>query len=183
MKNKIVLLLITSLCICKSFSIHSSVEDVGPYHGAGVLFTAGVLRGLDIFSNVTHKNECLSILPIIHDDWVEVSSKFHNATNYKEILEALKFTITIFEKLEQDVNKVRPDCKTMCSDIDQVIKNIKSHLMKKERLKLTLTHVFNNLGIIMGKYEMSKEELRAKHFYQGGVYFGRLLNFIILWDF
>ena len=191
MTNKFYLLIVFSVCLSLCLSDNYNLEFLGEKvqeskdypHGAATLFSVGFLRGLEIFRNVTHKNECLVILPVVHDDWVEVHAVVRNVTDYKSMLEAIKFVITKLEKLEKDVDKVRPDCNIMFNDLKMVVDRLKNYFMKKEKMKLVFSHLFNNIGSIIGKWEMVGEELRMQHFYQGGVYAGSLVKFAILWDF
>jgi len=158
-------------------------EDVSDrYHGAGVLFVAGFIRGVELFQNVTQSKECLSILPVIHDDWAEVSNKLRNVTNYKEMLEAVKFLLNKLEHLDGVFRDSRPYCKTMFEDVYKVLRRLRGYLTK-DKTKLILTHFLNNLGSIFGKIELMKEELRSEHWYRAGVDLGDLIRFSLFWDF
>jgi hypothetical protein len=158
-------------------------DDISPWHGAKTLFIAGFLRGLEVFRNVTHKRECLAILPVIHDDIVDICDRLHNVTDYQDMIDASRFILDKIEIFARKYKTCRPHCKQMFMDVRKVFMKVQKHLQGRESQRIIFKHLFENFGHTIQIVENMKDELRQKHFYQGGIQAGSLAKFVFLWDF
>ena len=158
-------------------------DDEHRHHGAKTLFVAGFLRGLGIFQNVTHKNECLSILPVLHDDGADIYNRIKNITDYREMVQAAKYIVAKIEHSEKKIMESRPDCRAMFQDIRTLMMRVRKHFTGKEKIEMVYTHLFQNLGVVIQKWENAKEHCRMHHFYRSGCATGDMMKFVLFWDF
>jgi hypothetical protein len=155
-----------------------------PEHGAGFLFIGGVIDGLEIFNNVTHRNECLSILPVFHDDLSDIYMAIHNFTENSDVIELLKFIVDKIEHIEKKIQLTENDCLLMAKDVRKVFDNVEVFFQKKTKILLEIfRHFFSNIGIFIEKMEFTKELLADKEWYRAGINSGKLLKLLFLWDY
>jgi hypothetical protein len=60
---------------------------------------------------------------------------------------------------------------------------VRKHFTGKEKIEMVYTHLFQNLGVVIHKWENAKEHCRLHHFYRSGCATGDLMKFVLFWDF
>jgi len=154
------------------------------YHGAGFLFVAGMIQGVQVFDNITHRNECLSLLPVLYDDLEDIYKKLDNVTSHTDLIDLLKFVVHKIEHIENKLEATEEDCKIMLLDIEKAIVSVDKFLKEKQKSgKIIFRHFFSNFGIFIQKIEESKGYFLQKEWYNAGYSFGDLMNFLFIWDY
>jgi len=159
-------------------------RDVGPDHGAKYFYLEGFYWGLHIYNNVTHKNECLSFLPDLHDDIVDIYYKFKNSTRDSDFIELIRYTLKKLDHIFQRIQDTREDCKIFKSEIREVNRDVCNYLHKQDHLfRKIIDHFLKNKDVVKNKIEKYKDRIRNKLWWNAGYLMGDLLNFIFIWDY
>jgi hypothetical protein len=163
---------------------NAEVQQEGKHDPADFYhFWAGFFNGLGVFKNVTHKKECLSILPVIHDDLYLINDRIKNITDYKDMIEALKFITQKLEHMNQKCEEVKPDCNIFIEEVRKVRDNVKKYLEQEGTKKKIIVHFYQNLGAVIEKWKDVIEHLKSKDPLGAGFALGDLVNYVILWDY
>jgi hypothetical protein len=161
---------------------NSDIQEVND-HGDNTLFWAGFFHGLGIFQNVTHKKECLAILPVVHDNWAAIRERVRNITDFKEMVEVFKFISQKLEEINKKCEETRPQCKLMWDDIREVKDNVKKYLQTEGMQAKIYQHFFQNLGTVIQKWQNIGDHCRDRDWFRAGCAYGDVIRFVILWDY
>jgi hypothetical protein len=163
--------------------INDIIQRNDTQHGAGALFLAGMFDGLHIFDNITYRNECLSVWPIIHDDVADIISIVRNITSDKDIFDALRLIIDKVEDLFTAMHSRKDVCMKMRTQIRSVLMKVGKFLKVKGRFNKMWSHFFSNFGMVIMKFEEARQVWLSRQWYQSGYIIGDLVSFVSLWDF
>lgn len=146
-------------------------------------FWAGFFNGIGIFKNVTHKKECLSIFPVIHDDICLIHDLIKKIKDFKDMIEALKFIIEKLEHITKKCEQIKPDCEIFAEDVQKVRDQVNKYLEREETRKKIFVHFYKNLEVVIQKWRNVIELLRLKDSLGAGNALGDFINFVVLWDY
>jgi hypothetical protein len=159
-------------------------RDVGPDHGATYLFFDGFYYGLQIYNNVTHRNECRAFIPDAHDDLVDIYYKFKNATSDSDCIELIRYALGKIDHILQRINDTRDDCRIYQSEMKEANRQVRQYLHDQEDYYRKIAdHILHNLGIITQKTENYKDDINNKEWRKAGFDMGDLIHFLTLWDY
>jgi hypothetical protein len=164
-----------------NLNYNSEIQNLDD-HGDNTVFWAGFLHGLGIFQNVTHKAECLAILPVVHDDLVAIHDRIRNITDFKEMIEASKFITQKLEEIYKKFDETSTPCKKMLDDIRKIKEKVIIYLQAAEIQKKIYLHLFQNLWTVIQKWQNIGDHCRDRDWYRAGYEFGDVVRFVFIWD-
>jgi hypothetical protein len=156
-----------------------SVEDYKE-HGDCWKFLHGFLNGTALFENVTRSDECLAILPVLHDgiaDIIEIIRHIHEG----DIFDNLRKIIDKLEEMNDKMKTVEEPCKAMCGDIRARLCKLRKYL--KHHTSTAIIHALANMSEIRKRSEAFWQHVLDKDWCQAGWQLGDLKRFVWFWDF
>lgn len=158
----------------------NSLKD--PDHGAGFLFLKGFLRATQLFNNVDQKDECLAILPVAHDELVEIHDILKNILDNNDFFNDLRKVIDILEELDNKLKEVEEPCNALKASVHDVLVKLHDYVTADGYTQRALKHALQNIAIGIQKYENIWGYLHAKDWENYGAAQGDLYRFVLFWD-
>ena len=152
------------------------------HHRAKYRFVIGFLHGIQIFNNVTHFRNCVSIFSEIRNDAEEVIDNFHNATTYEDMIRAARVLIDRLERFGKKLDDVEPNCRILIGDVGNALGRVNRYYQREHQVNNLIAHSVANVGTIFGKCQCVKANIKSNHFFRAGWAYGDLIHYIFLWD-
>lgn len=156
--------------------------EIDPDHGARFQYYDGIYYGMQIYSNVTHRNECLAFLPDAHDDIVDICNALKNITKDTDYVDLLRYILNKTDHILERVQETGDDCKIYSAQVNEVNAQVRQYLHKLGWMSI-FKHWRANKDVVKEKIQTYKADLKEKNWYQAGYDMGDLINFILLWDY
>jgi hypothetical protein len=143
------------------------------------LFVSGFFNGTQLFNNLNGSDECLSLLPVVHED-------------FEKIVELIEHTGDVFEKFEMVIERlkhllakmedVKSPCNSMRKDIEIRFDELRRYLLNYG-IDRMIFHAITYSQYVNDKYKDFRQALLNREYYISGYYLGDLVRFMIFWDY
>jgi hypothetical protein len=157
----------------------------GTWHpGNESLFAWGFLSGIHLFDNSTHKQECFSVAPDIHDDIADICYILDNLDETKqEYFEQIRLIITKIEHMFNSIDRVSGHCELFGRSVTETLYDLGHYLTVPEYTQKITKHFLYNIGAVVERYKYARWRWAQSDFYISGYAFGDLIKYVFFWDF
>jgi hypothetical protein len=165
-----------------NFLGHNHVLPVKLSHGEDFAFIVGFLNGTQIFTNLKSCQECLSVVPAIHDDVVLIIELMDHIKTKDDFWIFIRGVIDHVEHMFEKLKAVEQPCAEMTIDIAMRINNLIKYL-HTDWFQKVIFHSVTHLGDIQTKYDAFRATYAEGDYTASGKVLGDLTRFVLFWDF
>jgi hypothetical protein len=181
---KLAIIVLLSVTLCHKFNTNF-LEDKsgGLHHGEDYIFLKGFFNGTQLFHNLTNSDACLVVLPILHDDWVDIINLIdqldHDEQDFFKIARAV---LDKFEDMSVKLKVVEQPCSDMMKDAAHRLARL-SHYFNLTWVQKMMFHGYTNVDEIRSRYRLFKTACLNHDYCTAGNALGDLTRFVFFWDF
>jgi hypothetical protein len=157
-------------------------ETIKIEHGEEYLFWGGFINGTQIFHHLNKGEACLSIIPILHDDWVHIINLIDELETQHDFFKVVHAIINKLEDIYRKMKTVEQPCSDMMKDAAHRLAEL-SHYFSHQWIEKMFIHAYVSINDIKLRYQIFKSAYYNSDYCNAGYALGELTRFTLFWDF
>ena len=149
-------------------------------------FSLGLVKGIDIFSNLPDQSDCLDSLmtgPNIRKDIIEIYNLLKDTTIHSDFLELIRNVVWYAIDVYDIVTDAVSSCENWSLELVDTGKKVVNVLKSNEFIDDFLSHVLMHFEDFKQKAIKVYDAINEGDYSSSGEAFGDFVRFALLWDF
>jgi hypothetical protein len=151
-------------------------------HGEDYMFIKSFLNGTQLFHNLNRSSECMTVLPVIHDDFVDIFELLNHIKSESDFFKIIRGVIDKLEHTFEKLKAVEEPCNDMFTDVARRINKL-SHYLGNEWFQKVIFHSITHVDDIRQRYVTFRDLFMKQDYCGSGYALGDLSRFIFFYDF